>query len=177
MNRLDLEEIINKAAKEAVKEFNKEKLIEQRKKVFHNTRLLMKNYNKLKEHVEKAIGDVNKLKEHETYDIRNTDYVDITREMDELYILSIMQSKTKTLIMLAHIDTCMAILKQRQIEAGTIEKYEAFKMFYIDRKSHEEIQEKFSCGKNTPGRWIDQMTNELSVYLFGVDGLKLDMVK
>lgn len=174
MNRLDLEEIINKAAKEAVKEFNKEKLIEQKKRVFHNTRLLLKHYNELKDHIEHAVDDINKLDSHMLIE---SDFIDMEKETDELYIMSIKRSKTKTLIMVSHIDTALERLRKKQIESGTIERYEALIMFYINRMTYEDIQEKFQCSKNTPGRWINQMTNELSVYLFGIDGLKLDMVQ
>lgn len=169
VNNQVIEDMINKAAKEAVKEFNKEKLIEQRKKVFHNTRLLLKHYNDLKSHVEKAIDDVNKL---------DDDLLELGElDADDLYILSIKRSKAKTLIMISHIDMAMEALKQKQIKLCSIEKYEALRMFYIDEVSYDEIVKYFNCGVNTPRRWMSEMLNELSIFLFGVEGMKFDMVK
>ncbi|WP_241428215.1 helix-turn-helix domain-containing protein [Clostridium sp. DJ247] len=42
--------------------------------------------------------------------------------------------------------------------------------------TYEEIAETLNCGVNTPRRWINEMINELGVLLFGIDGLKLDIV-
>ena len=45
------DEIIRLVAKEAIKEFDKEQKEKKKKKVFHNTKLLLKHYNSLKTHV------------------------------------------------------------------------------------------------------------------------------
>jgi hypothetical protein len=172
-NNINIDEMISRATKEAIKEYDREKKQEQRKKVFHNTRLLLSHYNDLKNHVENAIDDINKLKDHE---LVKSDYIDMSKEYDEFYILSLKRSKIKTLIMVSHIDMALEILKQKQYRACSIEKYEALRMFYIDEKTYEEIQEYFKCGINTPRRWINETTNELSILLFGIDGLKLDVV-
>lgn len=164
----NIDEAIKKAAKEAIKEFDKEKRQEQKKKVFHNTRLLLKHYNDLKQHVEKAIDDVSRLEG----DL--TELGDLER--DELYILSIKRSKSKTLIMIAHIDMAMESLRQKQIKLCSVEKFETLKMFYMDEVPYDEIVRHFNCGVNTPRRWINDMVNELSILLFGIDGLKLDVV-
>lgn len=167
-SKLNTEETINKAVKQAIKEFDKEKRQEQKKKVFHNTKLLLKHYNDLRQHVENAIDDVRRLE---------TDLEELGGlEKDELYILSIKRSKSKTLIMIAHIDMAMEVLRQKQIKLCSLEKYETLRMFYIDEVSYEEIVKHFNCGVNTPRRWINDMINELSILLFGIDGLKLDVV-
>jgi hypothetical protein len=166
--QINIEETINKAAKQAIREYDKEKKQEQRKNVFHNTRLLLKHYNDLKQHVDNAIDDVTRLE---------SDLIDLGDiERDELYILSIKRSKSKTLIMIAHIDMAMEILRQKEIKLCSIEKYETLKMFYIDEVSYDDIIRHFNCGVNTPRRWINDMINELSILLFGIDGLKLDVV-
>lgn len=166
---VNIEEVIKKVTKEAIKEFDKEQKEGKRKKVFHNTRLLLSHYNDLRAHVDNAIDDVRQLEE----DL--TELGDIER--DELYILSIKRSKSKTLIMIAHIDMAMELLRQKQVKADTEYKYEALKMVFFDKLTYEDVQERFECSKNTPGRWINQMINELSILLFGIDGLKLDMVQ
>ena len=166
--QINIEETINRATKQAIKEYDKEKAEEQRKKVFHNTRLLLSHYNDLKSHVENAIDDATKLEEG------LSELGDIDR--DELYILSIKRSKSKTLIMIAHIDMALEILRRKQIKLCATEKYEALKMFYLDDIPYDEIVKYFNCGVNTPRRWMNDMINELSILLFGIDGLKFAMV-
>lgn len=170
---MNIDETIKKAIVEAIKEFDRERKNEQKKKIFHNTRLLMANYNDLKNHVGNAIDDIYKLKE---YELDNSDYMNMERAYDELYIFSIKKSKIKTMIMIAHIDAALSALAKKQCKIGTSCKYEALEMFYLDGLKYEEIQEHFECGKNTPGRWVDQMIDELSVLIFGLDGLKSYMM-
>ncbi|MHC1683699.1 MAG: hypothetical protein AB6733_12195 [Clostridiaceae bacterium] len=162
-NSINIDETIKKAAKEAIKEFDKEKKSAQKKKIFHNTKLLMQNYNKLKEHLDFAVDDAG----HLIIDTKGL-------TPDDLYILSIKRSKGKTAIMLAHIDVCMDLLKESQRKKGTSERYEAFKDYYINGLTYEDIQKKYHCSKNTPGRWIALMLKDLGVYLFGIEGIKMD---
>lgn len=166
MEDINIKEVINIATKQAIKEYDKEKSKEQKKKVFHNTRLLLSHYNDLKNHVKNAIDDVNKLESG----LIDTEELD----RDQLYILSIKKSKTKTLIMIAHIDCALETLGKKQYKVCTPEKFQALKMFYLDEFTYEEIQEKLCCGKNTPRRWINEMINELGILLFGIDGLKIE---
>lgn len=164
---INLDDTINKAVTKAIREYDKEKMMAQKKKVFHNTRLLMSNYNSLKEHVDKGIDSLK-------FAIDDGNYDELSE--DEIFILSIKRSKAKTLVMIAHIDMAMEELRKRQLREGAIEKYFALEMFFIQEMSYEQIQEQLNCGKNTPSRWVNQMINKLSVLLFGIDGLKLDMV-
>lgn len=170
-DQANIDEIISKSVKEAIREFDKEKKAEGKKKIIHNTKLLLKNYNDLKNYYKNAIDDVKKLgKQIEELE----DLVHLDR--DELYILSIKKSKSKTLIMIAHIDMALEQLKKKQRKLGTSEKYKALEMLYIDEIPYEKIIEHFNCGVNTPRRWISDMVNELSILLFGVDGVKLGLV-
>ena len=165
-NNINIDEVICKATKEAIKEFNKERIEKDKKKVFHNTKLLLKHYNDLKEHVNNAIDDANKLEQ---------DLIDIDElERDELYILSIKRSKSKTLIMIAHIDMAMELLKKKQYKLCSIEKYLALEKYYLYEKTFEEVAEELNCGVITARRWVNEMVNELGIFLFGVDGIKLN---
>lgn len=167
-NNINIDEMISKATKEAIKEYDRERRQEQKKKVFHNTRLLLSHYNDLRSHVKNAISDVTKLE---------ADLIDLGDiERDELYILSIKKSKTKTLIMIAHIDMALGTLKNKQHKLCSPEKYEALRMFYIKEMTYEKVAEQLSCSVITSRRWINEMTNELSISLFGIDGMKIDMI-
>ncbi|MDB1923377.1 hypothetical protein ABHA37_08115 [Clostridium tertium] len=165
--KINIDETISKAVKVAIKEYDKEKKIESKKNVFHNTKLLMKHYNDLKSHVDNAISDVTQLEE---------DKLELGEmyEEDELYIASIKKSKAKSLIMIAHIDTAMETLYNQHKRKGTLEKYLALESYFVQEKTYEEIAENLNCGVNTPRRWINELLNELGVYLFGVECIKLD---
>ncbi|MBU5677894.1 hypothetical protein KQI88_15865 [Alkaliphilus sp. MSJ-5] len=154
---------MTKLVKEAIKEFKIENQKQEKKQVYHNTRLLLRHYNDLQEHILDAVDNINQME-------CDIDIHELNE--DDLYILSIKQSKVKTLIMLAHIDVSLEKLKQKQIKLGTVEKYRALEMFYFQGKTYEQIQEELHCGLGTPGRWVNQMVNQLSIYLFGIDGLK-----
>jgi hypothetical protein len=164
-SQINIEETINKAAIKAIKEYDKEKKLEERRKVFHNTKLLLTHYNDLKQHVENAIADITQLE---------SDLIELGDiERDELYILSIKRSKSKTLIMIAHIDMALDILKEKQIKLCSLEKYEALKEVCINKITHEEMATKLYCNERTIRRWINEMVNELGILLFGIDGLNM----
>ncbi len=153
---------MKKLVKEAIQEFKKENQLQQKKQVYHNTRLLLRNYKELMEHV---LGGIDNLGQIDC----NMDMTGL--DEDELYILSIKRSRAKTLIMLAHVDVSLEKLQAKQAELGTPEKYKALEMYYFEGKTYEEIQEGLHCGTGTSRRWINQMVNQLSVYLFGIEGL------
>ncbi|WP_443660665.1 hypothetical protein [Clostridium algidicarnis] len=161
----NIDELISRVTKEAIKEYDKEQRYKQKKNVYHNTRLLLKHYKDLKEHSEKA-----------KFYIESED-IEEENEEDRAYILSIRRSKLRTIIMVSHIDMAMDTLKDKEYKLVSSEKYEALRMFYIEGVPYEQIVKHFNCGVNTPRRWINEMIKELSILLFGIDGLKLDMVK
>lgn len=166
-NTVNIDEVISKATKAAIKEYDKEKLGERKKRAFHNTKLLLSNYNDLNNHVNKAIDEVGGLE---------TDLIELDDlDREDIYILSIKRSKTKTLIMIAHIDMMLATLEERQRKLCAVEKYQALKMLYIDEIPYDEIVKYFRCGVNTPRRWINEMIDKLSLLLFGYESLKIDL--
>nr|WP_313884812.1 helix-turn-helix domain-containing protein [Clostridium argentinense] len=169
-SEVNIDEIINKAVKEAIREYDKEKMVERKDKRFHNTRLLLKHYNDLKNHIKNAIDDINQIRDE-------SDYLDILDDVDELYILSIKRSKTKTLIMLSHIDMALEMLKNKQEKLCSLEKYLALEKYYKDEKSYEDVAEELNCSVITAKRWVKEMTNELSIFLFGIEGMKFDMIQ
>lgn len=170
---ININDVISKAVTFAIKEYDREKREKQKDKIIHNTKLLLKHYNDLKTHIQKAVDDFNKLKE---YELRETEYFNIDRSLDDLYIASIKSSKAKTLIMIGHIDVAMKQLRMKQKKLGSSEKYKALEMLYLEEKPYEDLVEYFGCGVNTPRRWVNEMIEELSILLFGLDGLKLEMV-
>jgi hypothetical protein len=168
---INIEEMINKAAKQAIKEYDQEKREEARKKVFHNTGLLLKNYNSLMEHYKNAIDtvDISRID-----DQIETEIEELESE-DELFIRSIRKSKFRTFIMLSHIDMALGELKNEMEHKHQSEKYNTLKMYYIQEKTFEEIAEQLNCSVITARRWKNEMIGELSIFLFGIDGMKIEI--
>lgn len=164
---LNIDENMLMIARIAIEEFDKKQKRKTEKKAFHNTKILMENYNDFIAHVNYSVSDIN--------DVQGIVDLDLEKShCDELFILSIKQSKTKTLIMISHIEKALELLEKEQRKEGSIEKYMALEMYYINKKSFEKIADELECGKNTPGRWVKEMLNKLGIYLFGIDGIKIE---
>lgn len=155
-------EEIKALAKEVAKEAMREIIFEGKDKRFHNTRLLMRNYNILKEHINNSDDGI---------EIKFEFIDELSTKVDYMWLESIARSKTRTAQMMKYIDERLNSLKYKYEQNHEGEKYRSFEMFYIEGKTGEEIQEELSCGKNTPKRWNDIVTRELSVLLWGIDAL------
>lgn len=190
-NSVNIHELIENTVKTTIKEFDKEQKKAAKDHVFHNTRLLMENYISLKEHMLKSISNLNDAKaiksgNKDIADVINSDdyenprdYINDEKEMgelidaDELYIRSIEKSKFRTFTMLTHIDVALNLLKQKEYREEKENEYQAFICHYIYGETYSTIQDKFHVGEATPSRWMNHMCRELSVFLFGIDGLNL----
>jgi hypothetical protein len=190
-NSVNIHELIEDTVKSAIKEFNREQKKSAKDHVFRNTKLLMEHYSSLKEHAKNAISNLNDIKAIKSGNkniddvIVRDDYDDLKEyhndedemqeliDSDELYIMSIEQSKFRTFIMITHIDVALESLKRKAYEEEKENEYQAFIDHYIDGKSYEYIQNKFHVAEATPSRWMNHMCKELGIFLFGIDGLKL----
>lgn len=164
MNQEAATKLARTTALEAVKEFQKAEVKKKRVKVFQNTRKLMENYNRICQAVDEGISELSEVPTTEDIDEYNP---------DEITIDSILKSKLRSIVMLAHIDKCLKLLEDEQYRKNTHEKYLAFTYFYLDNMSPESIGEVLGCSDRTSRRWVTEMTNILGVYLFGVDAIVL----
>ena len=158
-----MEEVAKMAAKEAVAELRREDERKRRSRIFQNTKALMENYNRIMLSVDEGISDLKELTDDPIEGIDD----------ENVFVESIIKSKARSLIMLAHIDKCLELLEREEYRRNTPERYLAFKYLYIDGMTHESIAEVLGCADRTSRRWITDLTRSLSVYLFGVDALRL----
>lgn len=163
LDELTVGEIIERT----IKEYERKQKSKTQRRAFRNTKLLMESYNDFKKHINYSVSDIEDIQGIVKMDLQKND-------CDQLFILSIKQSKAKTLIMTSHIETSLELLEMEQKREGAIERYQALEMYYIEKKSYEKIAEELNTGKNTPSRWVKQMLDRLGVLLFGVDGIKLE---
>ena len=155
-NNINIDEVICKAAKVAIKEYDKEKMKKQEDIRLHNTRLLMRNYNCLREHIDNVTDEFD---------------FEFDNECDEVWLRSVTRTKLRTMKMMAYIESALKILEKRFIKKCEEYKYKAFKLYYIDEKTNEEIQEILGCGKNSPKKWNNLVTEELSILLWGIEAI------
>ncbi|MBU3155166.1 hypothetical protein [Clostridium estertheticum] len=163
----NFDEVIKKAVTEAIKEFDVKQKEGSKTKIFHNTKLLLINYNSLSKHYKNAVD--------------NLDYIDLDEEdenscesiesNDKLFILSIRRSKFRTMIMVSHIKAALKSLQEECIEKNQLNKYEVIEMYYLQNVPFDKIAVELSCAEMTIRRWKNEMIQALGVYLFGVDAL------
>ncbi|WP_236860190.1 hypothetical protein [Candidatus Formimonas warabiya] len=170
-----VQEIAKAAAREALKLQRDEERQRIRKNRFHNTELLLKNYMSLMDHYENAQDKASE----ELLESLGCDDMD----PDDVIIQSIKRSRVRTRIMINHIETYMEVLRFRLKSRSQEEKYEVIYRLYLDRARRdiswgEKVQiiaEELHCSTDSVRRWKNEMVDELSILLFGIDGLKLEM--
>jgi len=164
MEPTSIEVIAKAAAKEAVAEMKREERKSKRAKLFQNTKALMENYNRIAKSVEEGVSDLTDLTDEP---------VEGLEEGTNVFIESIVKSKLRSLVMLAHIDKCLKLLENDEYEKNTPEKYLAFKYFYLDGMSYESIAEVYGYSERTARRLVSELIGIMGIYLFGVDALML----
>lgn len=154
---------VSEQAKELAKEVVFEIKKQQRDKRLHNTKLLMKNYDKLKNHIEKVNSDG--FKGYFGEELQDA------LEENDIFLNSVLRTKARTAQMVSCIDISLEILADEYEENGSYYIYDAFYMYYIEKLTYEDIAEKLNTGKNTPARWAKEVLNKLNILLWGVEAL------
>lgn len=170
-NTVKTYDIAKAAALEALKEHKEEERQRVKKTRYHNTELLLKNYLALLDHYENA--------KDKASDIMDLDELDV----DEVIVKAIKRSRIRTMILINQIETCLGILKLRMASQGQPEKYDVIDCLYLDRARRDinwgdlvaTVAQELNCSTDSVRRWKNEMVRELSVLLFGVDGLRLDL--
>lgn len=171
----NVQEIAKAAAIEAVRLLKKEELERVWKNRFHNTELLLKNYLSLVEHFELS-QDKASEEDLQAFDFESG-------SNDDIIIQSIRRSRIRTLVMVLHIEACLDKLRTEMNDKGQPEKFMVIEKLYFDpgkklmplTERKKAIAAEIHCGETSVWKWRNEMIHELSVLLFGVDGLRLDI--
>lgn len=174
-----LKEVVKIAAKEGAKEAlrveaqrkekEKKDILDSR---LHNVRLLLKNFRSLKEHSESAVYS----------SLQKSEIIDIVKMMwdpnnrSEYIVEAIKQSAIKTNIIIAHITTGLEQYKQVCYHSSKLvdrDRVDVLFARYIDEPelTVEELAKKLKVDKRTVYNYLDTATEELTAFMFGVDGL------
>ena len=165
MEKEAAELLVRTAALEAVREFEKSQKKNRRVKVFQNAKKLMENYNRICQSVQEGVSELSDVDDGEELEELSA---------EDIYINSIIKSKLRSIVMIAHIDKCLKLLEDEMIRKETPWKYDALKYSYLDGQTQEDIAEKLDTTDRTVRRWISELTGILSIYLFGADAIVLD---
>lgn len=196
---LTIEKVIEIGIRAGVKEaqsiLEKERLERNKKRYdrrLRNTRLLLQNYNNFVEHCKNAVYVSTQIKDLNAIDILDECE---TIDKDEMYINAIKRTKERTYIIVKHIETILDFYKYKAVHSGDkrfMRRYTATYAHFIKGKSYRTIAEEFKNAnidmsdsnnnsqddinvcQRTIARDIKKSIEELSVLLFGVDGLKLE---
>lgn len=175
LGTVNIQEIATAAAIEALKLQKNDERMRIRKNRFHNTELLLKHYLALVEHFEIA-QDKASEEDMEAYNFEEAD-------MDDIIIQAIRRSRIRTLIMVVQIEVCFGRLRTKMIDKGQPEKYAVIEKMYLDpvknsiplTERKQIIATEIHCGETSVWKWRNEMIDELSVMLFGVDGMRLEV--
>lgn len=158
---------------------NKKKIRYDRR--LKNTQLLLENYKNFMDHCENAIYEL-------TEDIKVTDEDDSVMaifdkiydmEEDKTIIESILKSKTRTIIILRHINNCINFYNYRADTSDNEElkrRNNVLNRLYINNKTntYSEIAEELHISTKTVNRDRKAAIKELAPLFFGVDGIGLE---
>ena len=141
----------------------------EQKQIFQKTSLLLEHYLDLKAYCDNAT-----LSEH------ITDEEDgINADGTEITIKSISKNREVTWIIISHIDKALELLKNKYQAKGAEERYRALELLHLDQSMQiipwseriSLISDELHCGETTVRRWRNEIVEELSIFLFGVDAL------
>lgn len=134
-----------------------------KKRALHNTRLLMREYHKLKAHNEV-------VKEH-VEDVQGTFWEHRWLNLDIL-----MQNKARTVRLMKHVDIALDVYKSICLASDKNEerrKWRVLSQKYLEFPvmSEEKLAEQLHVDRSTISRSNKEALDDLSVILFGVDML------
>ena len=166
-----------KEALSRIEKAKQEKIKSRHDRRLRNTKLLLRNYNNFKMHCKNAIYTSKQVEEMHIEDI-----LDECDDIDDegLYVNSIKRTHDRTYIIVKHINRMLQFYRysaERDNDENAIRRFKAIEMFYISNKkmTYEEIAEAFFVSEKTISRDIKKAIEELSVLIFGADGIKLEV--
>jgi Mg2+ and Co2+ transporter CorA len=167
LSKNQIELISQLASQEAIRQYKaQEKNRKKQEKDWRlrNTKLLLENYHRLRDHCEDIENQVE-------------EYEDTVFALEELTLESLMKYQLKTAKMMRHFDRMLKHFAS-DCNAGTEEDRRRLKVIqlrYLNRKrlNITELCEMLSVEQTTIYRDTRQAINSMSIYLFGVSALDM----
>lgn len=168
--------LASKAAAEAMLEELTKNRKERYDKRLRNTKLLLKNYRTLKQHIAAAVYDNSKEREtpqSDVYELMNA------YGSEHQYIESIQRSVSRTRLIMKHVDTMLRVYQIYCEQSGKPEfcrNYRViFGLYVSDQpKQAQDIADDEHIDKRTVYKDVDAAVEILTPLFFGVDGIKTE---
>ncbi|WP_277405478.1 hypothetical protein [Lacrimispora xylanisolvens] len=113
MEKEAAELLVRTAALEAVREFEKSQKKNRKVKVFQNAKKLMENYNRICKSVQEGVSELSDVDDGEELEELSA---------EDIYINSIIKSKLRSIVMIAHIDKCLGLLEAEEYQKNTLRR-------------------------------------------------------
>lgn len=151
-------EEIKNIIKVAIEEYDKTQKRKKMEETYHNTVLLMENYNAIRDHVYNLDAEIEDLR-------------GLNIDKQDTWLYTVSRSKAQSLKMISYVKEAMNIVSRRFKRKDEYYKYRAFELRYLQEKTNEDIMSELSCSKNRPTIWIKEVTEEVSKTLWGIDAI------
>lgn len=158
-----------KSKKKSTKEWHDKRL--------YNTKLLLKNYRMLNEHINSAVFEQQHIEEYMPESAQ--DILDLMWQSNDsdVVVESIKQSVARTKIIMSHVNMMLELYEtfcEKSSKEEDCRRWRVTKMMYISPEilSAEKIAEIEHIDKRTVYRDIDASIERISALIFGINGLK-----
>ncbi|MCD1025724.1 hypothetical protein K4422_12465 [Enterococcus sp. SMC-9] len=160
LSEKQLDELAQKIVVSIRKDREQEKKL-FKKRAFHNAKLLMSNYHKLKAH--------SRAVEEHVEEVQGSFWEHKWLNLDIL-----MQNKAKSVKLMKHVDICLKAYEQMCKSSNKPEdrrKWRIINKRYIDVPllSEDKLAEQLHVDRSTVNRNCNEALTDLSVILFGID--------
>lgn len=166
------EEVIRLAVKTAIDTFEekREKHTENMKThLRENTKLLLKNYNMLQQHVDNLVN--------ESVESRPSDLQIMLTELFDrkglIRLRAITESRERTELMLEHVNVMLTAYRD-QCCKNNRQYFHVLYRYYIDGYEMTQIANELSIAERTAWRYLDKALEDLSVLLWGLTGITVN---
>lgn len=162
-------------AKAALERWEKEKekaVAEKKDRRLHNTRILLQNYRRFREHAANAVFEVGQLDES-VFDILDL----MQRHESNMFVDSIKKSVARTVMLVDHIDTMLGLYRvycENSSKPEDARRWRVIHGKYIaeHEKTVLDLAEQENVADRTIRRDIEEACEHLAALFFGIDGIR-----
>ncbi len=163
---MDKEEIIRlaiEAAAEVWEERDKNKQERIEEKLRENTKKLLREYKRLKMHVESAIDSTVKSRPSKLKII----LAELFDKRGYIRVQSIMNSKERTEAIISHVDRMIAVYKNECNQEDKM-NYKLLELFYIEKEKEKDILKTMHISRSTFYEKLNEGIDDMTLLLWGM---------
>lgn len=146
-------------------------------RIYHNTVLLLRSYRDLKEHINGSESLI-KIEDEALEDWCGMNNVATTFED---YLKATKKTKTVTVAMMKLVERYLKLYKEDAVkrqDENKLKRWQVINLKYLQENlTLEEIADKLGVNVSTVKKSHCRAIDELGVYFFGIEGLKLERIE